>query len=403
MVDIIGFLLQYKYIIIFYLVVTLLVYLHKKDIDFQAKIIMLYRTAVGLGFIKKFATKFREWVILYGYISTGLGIIGLFVISFVMLKNIYTLLFVSGSSSGVSLVLPGVNVPGLGVLPFWHWLIAIFIIAVVHEFSHGIVAKAHNIKVHSTGLVLIGPIIGAFVEPDEKTMDKKSDIIQYSVMAAGPISNVVLAVFAILLLHFCVAPLQSSMLDENGFTFAEYTGEGYPAELAGLPVNAPITGINGQTTNNFQAFAEVLQCTSPGETITITAMNAEGNPAEFELTLAENPEVPGKSYMGISTITNEFDVKQEYTSATSTAAYNTLDWLASFLRWLFILSLGIGLFNLLPLPIVDGGKMTQIFLHKWKGKVKGELLYHRISMVFLLVLLFSILFPLFQTMIGWVF
>ena len=403
MVDILNLLLQYKYIIIFYLVVTLLVYLHKKDIDFQAKIIMLYRTSWGLAFIKKFSTKFREWVILYGYVATGLGVIGLFVISFVMLKNIYNLLFVANAASGVSLVLPGVNVPGLGILPFWHWLIAIFIIATVHEFSHGIVAKAHNIKVLSTGLVLIGPIIGAFVEPDEKTMDKKTDIIQYSVMSAGPISNVVLAIVAILLLQFCVAPLQDGMLIENGFTFTEYIDEGYPAELAGLPLNTPITGINGHVTTDFQSFAEVLQCTSPGDLITVTSIDGDGNSADYELTLAENPDSEGDSFMGISMISNELDVASGYESGVANAAYNSLDWLSSFLRWLFILSLGIGLFNLLPLPIVDGGKMTQIFLHKWRGKVKGELLYHKISMVFLLVLIFSILFPLFQTMFNWVF
>lgn len=403
MVDVINFLLQYKYIIIFYLVVSLLVYLHRKEIDFQAKIIMLYRTALGLGFINKFSTKFKEWVILFGYISTGLGIIGLFVISFVMLKNIYNMLFIANAASGVSLVLPGVNVPGLGILPFWHWLIAIFIIATVHEFSHGIVAKAHKIKVLSTGLVLIGPIIGAFVEPDEKTMEKKSDIIQYSVMAAGPISNVVLAVIALLLLQFCVAPLQDGMLMEQGFTFSDYIDEGYPAELAGLPANVPITGINGEETLTFQEFSEILQCTVPGDTITVTTLDDQGNSGSYDLTLIENPESPGSVLMGISTITNEYDIKSEYQGTSYDIAYNVLDWLSSFLRWLFILSLGIGLFNLLPLPIVDGGKMTQIFLHNLKGKVKGELLYHRISVIFLIVLLFSIFFPMLKTLFSWVF
>ena len=193
------------------------------------------------------------------------------------------------------------------------------------------------------------------------------------------------------------------MLIENGFTFTEYIDEGYPAELAGLPLNTPITGINGHVTTDFQSFAEVLQCTSPGDLITVTSIDGDGNSADYELTLAENPDSEGDSFMGISMISNELDVASGYESGVANAAYNSLDWLSSFLRWLFILSLGIGLFNLLPLPIVDGGKMTQIFLHKWRGKVKGELLYHKISMVFLLVLIFSILFPLFQTMFNWVF
>ncbi|MBT4445813.1 site-2 protease family protein [archaeon] len=403
MVNITELILQYKYIIIFYLVVAILVFTHRKKIDFQAKIIMLYRTSWGLKFIKTCATKFREWVILFGYLSTGLGIIGLFMISFILIQNIYKLLFVAGAANGVALVLPGINIPGLGVLPFWHWLIAIFVIATVHEFSHGVVAKAHNIKVKSTGLVLIGPIIGAFVEPDEKTMDKKSDIIQYSVLAAGPISNVVLALIAILVLNLCVMPIQNSMLEEQGFVFEDYIEGGYPAELSGLPLNTPITAINNQETINFAEFADVLQCTSPGDTIIVTTTTDEGTSTDYNLTLADNPENPGKSFMGISIISNEVDVKPELSTGSSLVLYNTLDWVRNFLKWLFLLSFGIGLFNLLPLPIVDGGKMTQIFLHKWRGKVKGEETYHRISMVFLLILLFSLLFPLFKTMLGWVF
>ena len=94
------------------------------------------------------------------------------------------------------------NVPGLGILPFWYWLIAIFVIAVVHEFSHGIVARAHNIPVKHTGLAFFGPIIGAFVEPDEKKLRAGKDITQYSVYAAGAFSNVILALLALLLLAY---------------------------------------------------------------------------------------------------------------------------------------------------------------------------------------------------------
>ena len=77
----------------------------------------------------------------------------------------------------------------------------------------------------------------------------------------------------------------------------------------------------------------------------------------------------------------------------NTAVYYSLDWLTGFLRWLFLLSLGIGLFNLLPLPIVDGGRMAQVFLHKLKGAEKGEKYYHKISLFFLLVLLLNLFYP----------
>ena len=65
-----------------------------------------------------------------------------------------------------------------------------------------------------------------------------------------------------------------------------------------------------------------------------------------------------------------------------------------FLRWLYLLSLSIGLFNLLPLPTVDGGRMAQVFLHKLHGSEKGEKRYKQISLFFLLLILLNLLYPL---------
>ena len=191
------FFLKYKVIILFYLVVATLIFIFRKKFDIQNKIIFLLRTKIGLNLMDRIATKHREWVILLGYIGAGVGFVGMVFISGVLIKNLYDLITVPSATSGVSLVLPGANVPGIGILPFWHWLFAIFIIAVVHEFSHGVVARAHKIEVKHSGIVFFGPVIGAFVEPDEKKMDKEQDIVQYSVLAAGAFSNILLSLLAL--------------------------------------------------------------------------------------------------------------------------------------------------------------------------------------------------------------
>ena len=176
------FLINYQYIILFYLIIALILFLKRKRLDIQAKFIILYRMKWGLEWMDQFTRKFRQWIILLGYIGVGAGYVGLVVISYTLIKNLYDLIVNPAATSGVSVVLPGVSVPGMGILPFWYWLIAIFIIALVHEFSHGIVARAHQIKVKNTGIVFFGPIMGAFVEPDENTLQKKSDIKQYSIL-----------------------------------------------------------------------------------------------------------------------------------------------------------------------------------------------------------------------------
>lgn len=392
---VISFIVQYKFIFIFYAVIIAFLALHWKKVVVQAKIIFLYRSKFGLKAMDRFVKKYREWVILLGYVGTGIGFIGMVFISYMLISNLVKLLFVKGTENGVSLVLPGVNVPGLGVLPFWYWLIAIFLIAVIHEFSHGIVARAYNVPVHNTGLVFLGPIIGAFVEPDEVKMAKQSDIAQQSILAAGSFSNILLGLFALLLLTVVFAPWQAAMVEPAGFSFDAYTSDDLPAAMVGLPLSTPINNFNGQEITTFQEFSEGLFCIPPDTTISLIASSGE----EYELTTTTNPDNEQKSYVGITAIQNEVTVKEAYLYGVGKVVYNTVDWLAGFMRWLFILSIGIGLFNLLPLPIVDGGKMIQLALHRIKGKEKGEKRYVQISLFFLFVLVFTLIFPLLKNLI----
>ncbi len=389
MIDVLSFILRFKFIIIFYLLVIAFIAFNWKRIEKQAKIIFLYRSKFGLRWMDYIAKKFREWVVLFGYIGMGAGFVGLVIISYVLIQNLYSLITKPAAVSGVSLVLPGVNVPGLGVLPFWYWLIAIFSIALIHEFSHGIVARAHNIRVKNTGIVFFGPILGAFVEPDENKLRKQPDIVQYSVLAAGSFSNIVLAIVALLLLNFAFMPLQDAMVNPSGFSFDSYASDHLPVAEAGIKPGTIITGINNQKTETFQQFSEELSFYRPGESITINT--AEKN---YPIKLAANPDNPKKPFLGISNIKNEFNTKEKFKQGAGNIAYVIVDWVAGFFRWLFLLSLGIGLFNLLPLPVVDGGRMAQVFLHKLKGPEKGERLYHKVSLFFLLILLLNLFYPL---------
>ncbi len=396
------FLLQYKFIILFYLLIALFLLWKRKRLDVQGKIILLYRTKWGLQWMDKYSAKFREWVILLGYIGVGAGYVGLIFISYILIRNLWDLFTKPEAVSGVSLVLPGVNVPGLGVLPFWYWLIAIFVIAVVHEFSHGIVARAHKLEVKNTGFVFFGPILGAFVEPDEKKLRKEQDIIQYSVLSAGSFSNILLAIVALIFMALLFSPWQQSMVQPTGFTFDSYVervegkvsagklpAEQYPFAQAGIPTGTLVTGINDLPTTNFQEFADELSFYKPGEKVMVKTKDKE-----YSITLAANPDQQKKPFLGIKDIENEFDIKAGYSAGLGKIAYYIVNWLTGFLRWLFILSLGIGLFNLLPLPIVDGGRMAQVFLHRLKGPEVGERRYRQVSLLFLLIVLMNLFFPL---------
>ena len=364
--SIVAFMLQYKYILLFYLSVIIFLLLKRKKLDIQAKVIILYRMKLGIRWMDRCVAQFREWIVLLGYIGVGAGYVGLIFISYILIKNLYDLATTPAAPSGVSLVLPGVNVPGLGVLPFWYWILAIFTIAIVHEFSHGIVARAHNIEVKNTGLVFLGPILGAFVEPNEKKLQKENDIVQYSVLAAGSFSNILLGIMSILLLMVVFTPIQNALVQPTGFTFDSYYEGAYPIQQAGIAPGTLITGVNGQGVSSFQEFSETLNGIKPAEKITLMTPKQE-----YPITLAVSPDDAKKGFLGIKEIHNEFELKSQYQSWNP--FYLVLTWIQGFLRWLFLLSIGIGLFNLLPLPIVDGGRMAQVFLHKLKGLISLNL------------------------------
>ena len=386
-------LLQYRWIILFYLALALFLVLRRRRLAVQSKIILLYRTTIGIRLMDRLAGKYREWVKLFGYVGIGIGFVGLVLISALLLIGFAQLFTRPEQPASVSLVLPGVEVPGLGVLPFWHWLIAIFVIAVVHEFGHGIVARAHGIGINWTGLVLIGPIIGAFVEPDEKRLAKERDVVQYSVYAAGAVANIFLGIIAVLLMLLVALPLQQSLVEPVGFAFDGYYGSGYPAERAGLRAGEVITAVNGEGNVGAQRFSEIIGRMRPNETLEV---RTAGN-ATLLMTAASHPDDTQRAFIGIVGIRGEYRAKQERFAAMN----RVLLTLIVFLRWLFVLSLGIGLFNVLPLPIVDGGRMAQTFLRKAWGEHRGNKAFGTVSFFFLLVLALSLLVPMIRSLLQY--
>ena len=57
------------------------------------------------------------------------------------------------------LLIPGVT----SFVPFWWPVLALVVALIIHEYSHGIQARAHGMEVRNFGLLLMGPLpVGAF-------------------------------------------------------------------------------------------------------------------------------------------------------------------------------------------------------------------------------------------------
>ena len=67
-----------------------------------------------------------------------------------------------------------VAIPGLNPMIPLGWGAMAFIVAlVIHEFGHGLLARAHGMRIRAFGLLQLGPLpLGAFAEPQYQELHK---------------------------------------------------------------------------------------------------------------------------------------------------------------------------------------------------------------------------------------
>ena len=121
-----DWILQHKWILFFYIVLIAILFIKRKNITRQAKIIIMYRMQFGIKFIERIATRWNNLVRLFGFSGIGFGFAGMIAMSVMLVFAIVQAFTVPDQPSSVTLVLPGMDIPGLGLLSFWYWLLAIF-------------------------------------------------------------------------------------------------------------------------------------------------------------------------------------------------------------------------------------------------------------------------------------
>ncbi len=383
--------IKYGVVIIFYVLIVLIVYFNRKKFEFQAKFIALYRTQVGVKFMNLFAEWFRPIIKIMGYIGIFVGYIGMIFIFGYLLYGLYLLIYVPGAPAVLSPVIPGIPIPGspIPIVPFWYGIIALFVVVAFHEFSHGIVSAAHKIKVKNSGIVFFGPLIGAFVEPDETNLKKKKWWTQQSVFAAGPFGNVILAILAILITSFLISPGLMSSVDPAGF-YVRGVEDGMPAALAGLEPGVIYNNVNGIEVNDTVYLNTLLTEISPGDKVIIS-----NNNLSHTIVSIEHPDIPGRAYLGVLWLSDNYVLKGD----SYNLRYSFFYILREFFFWVYLLSLGIGLANLLPLGPVDGGRMFHQSLEKAVGKKKSLAFFSRFTVILLILILVLVVVPILRAVL----
>ncbi len=415
------FLTEYGTIILFYLIIGLLIYKNKKKFDIESKFIMILRTRIGIKLMKKISKKAGGLIRTLGIIGVYIGFIGMIGSVYMIIDGLYKLFFVPGAPPTFAPVIPGVKIPGFEVyVPFWYGIIGLFIVVVIHEFSHGVVAESNKLRVKNSGFVMFGPLPGAFVEPDEKELRKASTKKQLSVYAAGPFSNILLTIILIILFGF--TPMIAGALGMQGeninkindkisiINFAKiypemykttgikigYTEPGSGAAKAGIPNGTIITMINGaDIRKNETKFSEEILNLKPGEKVIIGNDNKT-----WTIITGEHPKNKSRGYMGIAGLKFLQEENKEAKEKYGKIGYRTIIIIFNQILWIIILSLGIGLANLLPLGPVDGGRMLLAALESKLKKEKAEKIWKKVSAIVFLSIIILIIIPLIKGIIA---
>jgi len=417
-------------LVVFALSIGILLYSKRENLQ-RSGWLFIYRTEWGIKVINKFGKNHPRLMKSLSYIVVVIGYILMLLMVYMFIKIVWVYIF--NSDIVKVMKIPPIT-PLIPYLPqifkltfmpnfyFIYWIIIIALIAIPHEFFHGIFAAFYKVKIKKTGFGFFPfflPIFtAAFVEIDEKIMQKKENFKQRAILAAGTFANLITALLGIILLfaffslsyspagvtfddyaYNVVGVSQITSINGHSFQGPSYDeivpflkdaekntisvgGETYvgvkgttsdkkkialyydsPAIKEDL--YGPIKSIDGKKVTNLESFSELLSHYSPGDNITLVASSVDGNEKEYHLVMAESPDEEGKAWMGIVFVNRKKGVVDKFISFFSSykkphvfykPLYGAAPFIYDFLWWLVIISFSVALINMLPAGIFDGGR-----------------------------------------------
>lgn len=326
------------------------------------------------------------------------------------------------------------------------------ILVFFHEFGHFIAAKTFGVKVYKFAfgmgpkilgfmkngteyLICLIPL-GGFVKmagemgqervdtrseevPEEQRFDKKSFGIRALIVALGPFMNIFTSVIIFSLIFFVNGiPVISNSI-------AAVVEDG-PADYAGIIPGDKIIAVDSIKTDNPNEIANIINKSS-GETLKITVDRAGESIDIFVIPKYDEDYKRGMIGVTFETLIKKINIFNAITkgiittgSITKLIFSNTLEMITGkvpveiagplgiaqmtgqaaklgFLNLLYftaILSIFIGLFNLLPIPVLDGGHIIILAIEKFRGK---PLEAEKINFIYLIGISFIIIIFVFAT------
>jgi Zn-dependent protease len=397
-------------------------------ISYELKLpLILIHTPFGLKFFDKIAnSKFGK---IYAKFNIYLMPLITALAVFLIVGSLLVLFSNDSAREGVREIGPQGNllIPGLNpILPWTYGWIGLVITIIIHEAGHGIVARVYNTKVESTGVVLfLGIPIGAFVNIQQDELNRTSFKQKSAILTAGPMNNMILAGICFGLLFLLVSsltPISNTSGDEPGITVLT-VAENSLAKSIGLEKNSIITIINNEPIENIVELRNILK-DNLGTSIQIKWLTEDKREQVQSVNLpASLPE--NKGVLGVTLADKFFDpvlvldnyknlfltnplailmpptlqqslvpysdvMSSEYSSSIFGPAFPII---GNLLFWIWFINFNVGIFNALPITMLDGGQWYGSLLEdkiKTKSKVKP---FTILSLIFIIIVILAFTLP----------
>ncbi|MCA1904672.1 MAG: RIP metalloprotease RseP [Cyanobacteria bacterium KgW148] len=305
-------------------------------------------------------------------------------------------------------------------------ILALAILVFVHELGHFLAARWQGIKVHSFSIGF-GPILwryqgaevlyclravplGGFVgfpddgdDPDRNLLANRPILDRALVMVAGVVTNFI---FAYLLLVILTTIAGTEVLDQPGLAVKGFTYPGAPAEVAGIRPGDIILAVDQQELGNSDVIINQFQqdvishadremrlnISRQGRSIDVLVkptgsppkigilLDYAGNfvrqpyhnPLEiFQSATGEFIHIFAITFQGLASLVTNFNqTSAQLAGPVAIVAVGSRlareNW-TELLNFAAIISINLGIMNLLPLPALDGGQLLFLLLEALRG------------------------------------